>query len=58
MSNAISALIMLQICKAKHWIPNTLDTILKYGDLLYRLLYLACTETLILIVPKNVGMQW
>lgn len=57
MGNAISALIMLQICKAKHWIPNTLDTILKYGDLLYRLLYLTCTETNI-NCTKNVGMQW
>ncbi|KAJ8954144.1 hypothetical protein NQ318_005738 [Aromia moschata] len=36
MGNAISALTMLRLNKSKVWVPHTLNTILKYGDLYYR----------------------
>ncbi|KAG5863093.1 hypothetical protein JTB14_031714 [Gonioctena quinquepunctata] len=36
MGNAISALIMLRFYKSRFWVPKVLNTILKYGDLLYR----------------------
>ncbi|XP_023310426.1 uncharacterized protein LOC111691585 [Anoplophora glabripennis] len=36
MGNAISALIMLRFCKSRTWVPRLVNTILKYGDLLYR----------------------
>lgn len=36
MGNALSALVMLRLCKAKHWIPKIVDNILKYGETLYR----------------------
>ncbi|CAH1118614.1 unnamed protein product [Phaedon cochleariae] len=36
MGNAISALIMLRFFKSRVWVPKILNTVLKYGDLLYR----------------------
>ncbi|KAL1502116.1 hypothetical protein ABEB36_007308 [Hypothenemus hampei] len=36
LGNALSALMMLRLCKAKHWVPKTIDMVLKYGDLLFR----------------------
>ncbi|CAH2003564.1 unnamed protein product [Acanthoscelides obtectus] len=36
MGNAISVLIMLRFHKSRVWIPKILNTVLKYGDLLYR----------------------
>ncbi|XP_074039685.1 uncharacterized protein [Leptinotarsa decemlineata] len=36
MGNAISALIMLRFYKSKVWVPKILNTILRYGDSLYR----------------------
>lgn len=36
MGNAISALIMLRFYKSKIWVPRMVNTILRYGDLLYR----------------------
>lgn len=36
MGNALSALVMLRLCKSKHWIPKIVDNILKYGETLFR----------------------
>nr|CAI5839704.1 unnamed protein product [Callosobruchus analis] len=36
MGNAISALIMLRFHKSRVWIPKILNSVLRYGDLLYR----------------------
>ncbi|XP_019769617.1 uncharacterized protein LOC109544047 isoform X1 [Dendroctonus ponderosae] len=36
MGNALSALIMLRLHKSKHWVPRLVDTVLRYGELLYR----------------------
>ncbi|XP_060534309.1 uncharacterized protein LOC132706789 [Cylas formicarius] len=36
MGNALSALLMLRLCKSKFWLPNTIDAVLQYGDILYR----------------------
>ncbi|XP_030747483.1 uncharacterized protein LOC115875982 isoform X2 [Sitophilus oryzae] len=36
MGNAMSALVMLRLCKSKHWIPRIVNSILEHGDILFR----------------------
>ncbi|XP_050312068.1 uncharacterized protein LOC126747451 [Anthonomus grandis grandis] len=60
MGNALSALIMLRICKSKHWVPKIVDTILKYGETLYRdaMLSIPRTHTLRLInFPEKIEYE-
>ncbi|XP_076256073.1 uncharacterized protein LOC143193632 [Rhynchophorus ferrugineus] len=36
MGNAMSALIMLRLCKSKHWTPSIVNNLLEYGDRLFK----------------------